>query len=70
MCAERFFDVAAHGFGGIKLRLLRQIANLDAGLRTRFAFDVGIETGHDFQQRGFAGAVQTQHADLCAGVKR
>jgi hypothetical protein len=49
--------------------LLRQKADLDAGLRTRLALDLGIETGHDLQQGRFARAVQPEHADLGAGEK-
>ena len=55
--AHRFFDDFAHGFFGVKLRFLRQVADADAGLRPRFALDVGIHARHDFQQGGFARAV-------------
>ena len=34
--------------------------------RDCFALDVGVDSGHDFQQGRFAGAVQAQHADLGA----
>ena len=46
--AHRFFDDFAHGFFGVKLRFLRQVADADAGLRPRFALDVGIDACHDF----------------------
>jgi hypothetical protein len=52
------------------LRLLWQVAHLDAGLRARFAFEVGVYAAHDLEQRGFARAVEAEHADLGAGEKR
>ena len=55
--AHRFFHNFAHGFFGVKLRFLRQVADADARLRPRFALDVGIHACHDFQQGGFARAV-------------
>ncbi len=67
---DGFFDVAAHVLAGIELRLLRQEADVDAGLRAGFAENVGVDAGHDAQQGGFAGAVQTEHADLGAGEER
>ena len=66
---QPLFDIAAHILVGIELRLLRQIANLDAGLGACFTLDLGIDAGHDAQQRRFTGAVETQHANLCAGVE-
>ncbi len=65
--ADAFADHLAHGLGLIEHGLLRQIAHLDAGLRARLAFDVLVDAGHDLEQRRFAGAVQSQHADLGAG---
>ena len=64
--ADRLFDRFAHGLLRIQLRLLRQVADLDTGLRTGFPFDLGIDACHDAQQGRFTGAVQTQHADLGA----
>lgn len=64
--ADRLFDRFAYGLLRIQLRLLRQVANLDTGLRTGFPFDLGIDACHDAQQGRFTGAVQTQHADLGA----
>jgi hypothetical protein len=49
---------------------LGQIADLDAGHRPRLADDVGVDTGHDAQQGGFPGAVESQYSDLGAGEKR
>ena len=53
----------------VELRLLRQVADFDAGLRTRFTFDLGVDTGHDAQQGRFTGAVQTEHTDFRAREK-
>jgi hypothetical protein len=54
---------------GIELRLLRQVADLDAGHGHGFALDLLVDAGHDPQQRGLARAVQAEHADLGAGKK-
>ncbi len=64
--AEAAHHRLAHGVGVVQLRFLLQIADADTGLRARFAVDVGIDAGHDLQQRGFARAVQAEHADLGA----
>ena len=68
--AETFHHDAAHVLVRIELRFLRQVADLDAGLRARFAFEVGVDPAHDLEQRGFARAVEAEHADLGAGEKR
>ena len=68
--AHRFFHDFAHGFVRIQLRFLRQIADADAGLRPCLALDVGIHARHDFQQGGFARAVQAEDADFGAGKER
>ena len=67
--AEAFFDISPDILGGIELGFLWQETDLDAGLRSRLAFELRIESGHDSQQRGFSGAVQTENADLGAGEK-
>lgn len=66
---DRFFHGLAHGVLRVELRLLRQVADFDAGLRTRFTFDLGVDTGHDAQQGRFTGAVQTEHTDFRAVEK-
>jgi len=66
-CGSSRLDLLAHGLGGVELRLLRQVADLDARLRARLAEDVGVHAGHDAQQRRLARAVQAEHADLGAG---
>ena len=64
--ANGLFDRFAYGLLRLQLRLLGQVADLDAGLRTGFPFDLGVDARHDAQQGRFTGAVQTQHADLGA----
>ncbi len=55
--SHRFFHRFAHGVFRVQLRFLRQVADLDARLRTRFAFDIFIDARHDTQQGGFTRAV-------------
>jgi len=64
---HRLLDVPAHVQGRIELRLLGQIAYLDARLRPCLALDLGVDTGHDPKQGGLARAVESEHADLGAG---
>ena len=66
---HRFFNRLTDGLLRIELRLLRQIADFQARLRTGFAFDIGIDAGHDAQQGRLTGAVQTENADFCAREK-
>ncbi len=44
---HRLFNRLTYGLLWIELRLLRQIADFQARLRTSFAFDIGINAGHD-----------------------
>ena len=67
---DRFLDHLTNRLLGIKFRFLRQITHIDTGHRTRFTFDLGIDAGHDAQQRRFTRTVQTEHADLGAGKER
>ena len=71
--ADHFRHCLFNGFADrllrVELRLLRQIADFDTRLRTRFAFDVFIDARHNAQQRGFTRAVQTEHADFRAWEK-
>lgn len=62
----RFFNGFANGVFRVQLRFLRQVTNLDARLRTGFTFDVCINAGHDAQQGGLTGTVETQNTDFCA----
>ncbi len=66
---QGLLDIAADGFGRIQLRLLRQVANVDAGLGAGLTVELGIDPRHDAQQGGFARAVQAQHANLGTGEK-
>lgn len=43
----RFFYRLTYGLLRVQLRFLRQIANFQARLRAGFAFDVGIDAGHN-----------------------
>jgi hypothetical protein len=49
------------------VRLLLEQPDGRARRELRLAPELGVEPGHDPQQRGLAGAVQAQHADLGAG---
>ena len=62
-------DVAVHVLVVVQLRLLLQQAHGEALGQAGLAGEAVVEAGHDAQQRGLAGAVATQHADLRAGVE-
>ena len=53
--------------GRVEQRLLRQVADLQAGHRHGLALDLLVDAGHDLQQRALARAVDAEHADLGAG---
>ena len=59
-------DFLTHGVLGVELRLLRQVADVQAGHRRGLALDLLVDASHDLEQRGLARAVQAQHADLGA----
>ena len=59
--------IAEHVHIGVKLRLLRQIADLDALRRPGLAVELLLDARHDLEQRGFARAVHAHHADLRIG---
>ena len=54
---HRFLHRFTHGVFRVELRLLRQVADFNAGLRTRFTFDIFIDAGHNAQQGRFTRAV-------------
>ena len=60
-------DILADRQRLIEFRLLGQIADLHPVGGPGLAGDAVVQPGHDFEQRGFAGAVQPEHADLGAG---
>ena len=64
--AHAFLDRLAHGLVRVQFRFLRQVTDLDAGLRAGFTLEIGVHAGHDLQHGGLAGAVQAQQADLRA----
>ena len=57
-------DVAAHVLALVELRLLLEQAHGGAGRELGVAVELGVEPGHDPQQRRLAGAVVAEHADL------
>ena len=67
---DALFDVALTVFAGIEPRLLLEKADRDAVSGKRLADELGVLARHDLQQRALARAVETKHADLCAGEKR
>ncbi len=64
--ADRFLDHFTYGLGRVQNRLLRQVADVQFGHRACFAFELGVDAGHDFQQRGLTRTVEAEHADLGA----
>ena len=65
--AQAFFDDFTHGFVAVNQRLLWQVADLNARLRTRLTGEVFIYTGHDFEHGRFARTVEAEQADFRAG---
>ena len=65
--AQTAFHRLANRLFRVKLRLLRQVSDLDARHRNGFALDLFVDTGHDLEQRGLARSIQAKHADLGAG---
>jgi hypothetical protein len=59
--------VAAHVERGVKLGLLRQVADARALGGPGLAGEILVDAGHDAQQRGLARAVDADDADLHAG---
>ena len=64
------FDRFTDGVLGVQLRLLREVADVDAGHRHGFAFVLLIHARHDAKERGLPRTVQPQHADLGAREER
>ena len=67
---DALHDVLAHGLVGIELRLLLQVADARALGDPALADELGVDAGHDAQQRRLAGAVDAEHADLGVRVER
>ena len=63
-------DVAEHVLGRVEPRLLGQVADGEAGRDAALALVPVVLARDDPQQRRLAGAVETEHADLGAGVHR
>ena len=64
------FNRLAYAVGRVELRLLRQVTDLDARLRTRLAGKIGIDAGHEPQHRRLARAVEAEQADRGAREER
>ena len=67
---DALHHVLAHGLVGIELRFLRKIAARGAFGDPGLAVKLGVDAGHDAQQRRLAGAVDAEHADFCVGIER
>ncbi len=64
---NRLVDDLLDGFFFVQLRLLGQIAHVDARLRTGFTDVILVYARHNAEQGGFTGTVEAQNADLGAG---
>ncbi len=67
---DGFFDIAEDVFVRVEMGLLFQEADGEAFGELGLAVEVLVDAGHDPQQRAFAGAVATEHADFRARVER
>ena len=63
-------DVAPHVLVRVERRLLGEIADAQPVGGERLAQEVVVDPGHDAQERGLAGAVGAEHADLGAVKER
>ena len=67
---DALHHVLAHGLFRVELRLLLEVADAGAFRDPALAGELGVDAGHDAQQRGLAGAVDAEHADLGVRVER
>ena len=63
---DGLLDVALDVLGLVELRLLLEQADRRVGREHRVAAEVGLDAGHDLQDRRLAGAVVAEDADLRA----
>ena len=70
LLGDAVLDVAAHVLGLVELGLLGQVPDGRAGRDPGLAVRGLVQAGHDPKQRGLAGAVRAEHADLRAGQER
>ena len=68
--AKSFDHVLLDGLVRIQRRLLGQVSDRRTVGRPGFAVKFLVDPGHDLEQGRFAGAIDTQHPDFCAGKKR
>ena len=64
---DAVLDVAAHVLGLVQVGFLLEQADGGARRELSLTVELGVEPGHDPQQRRLAGAVVAEHADLGAG---
>ena len=62
--------VFEHRLVGVEVRFLLEHADREAVGQASFARVVGIDTGHDLQQRRLASTVRAEHPDLCSWEER
>ncbi len=65
-----FLDISTHVLVRIEFRFLRQVTDVDSGLRPGLTVKLGIEPGHDAQHRGLAGSIEPENTDLGAREER
>ena len=63
---DPFLHVAAHILRGIQARFLRQVADPDVPGDHRRAHEISVQSAQDTEERGFAGTVGADDADLGA----
>jgi hypothetical protein len=68
--ADRLLDHFTHGLGRVQLGLLGKITDVQFRHRAGFTIELGVNPGHDFQQRGLTRTVEAEHADLGARKER
>src|SRR5262249_50419597 len=67
---DRLLDVAEHVLLRIQRRLLRQVPDLRPLGRLGLAEEIGVDAGHDAQERRLARPPRADDADLRARVER
>ena len=67
---DAVLDVAPDVLGRVELGLLLEQSDGRVRGELGLAVELGVEAGHDPQQRRLAGAVVAEHADLRAGQER
>ena len=68
--AKSFDHVLLDGLVRIQPRLLGQVSDRRAVGRPGFTVKFLVDSGHDLEQGRFAGSIDAEHPDFCAGKKR